>query len=188
MGLRSKLRGYKAAIRVEQNRAAAVDLRQTDPALYKAILARAEGEAAETAKSDPDAYVALFLSFSRDEGLFDSSEKEDSGNAVADRSYMAMGTTPSPDADELEGEQMDELDQAMMDAVRTFFREQEWTFDELETGSFLVSFAGENGSWQLWIPSPNGSGVLTVYSVLRDSIPETKLQAVSELLTSIRAS
>jgi hypothetical protein len=64
MGLRSKVRGYKAAIRVEQKRGAAVLLRQTDPLSYETILAMAEGEACDAARKDPDAYVALFLSFS----------------------------------------------------------------------------------------------------------------------------
>jgi hypothetical protein len=71
MGLRSKVRGYKAAIRVEQNRAAAVLLRQTDPASYETILAMVDGEARDAARKDPDAYVALFLFFG-DEAAKDS--------------------------------------------------------------------------------------------------------------------
>jgi hypothetical protein len=67
--LKRKAAGYKAAVRVETNRAAAVELRETDPALYAQVLAQADGsEAEEAARRDPDAYVALFLAAWKDEG------------------------------------------------------------------------------------------------------------------------
>jgi hypothetical protein len=64
-----RLRGYKAAARVESWRTRAEALRATDPDTYEQILAQAgdDPEAAAAARRDPDAYVALFLSFASDE-------------------------------------------------------------------------------------------------------------------------
>jgi hypothetical protein len=60
--LRKKAAGYKAAVRVEKHRAAAVEMRQHDPETYATVLAQADGSEAEgAARRDPDAYVALFL-------------------------------------------------------------------------------------------------------------------------------
>jgi hypothetical protein len=56
-----RLRGYRAAVKVETHRSAAVSLRQDNPALYEHILRTAEGDAVRAAASDPDAYVALWL-------------------------------------------------------------------------------------------------------------------------------
>jgi len=66
--LRRRAAGYKAAFRVEKYRAAAAELRQSDPSLYNQLLAQAEGGEAEAAsRRDPDAYVALFLAAWDDE-------------------------------------------------------------------------------------------------------------------------
>ena len=55
-------RGYQAAARVGRYRAAAEELRETNPETYQEILRQAEGSEAEAAAaSDPDAFVALFL-------------------------------------------------------------------------------------------------------------------------------
>ncbi len=61
-----KLRGYRAAFRVEEHRAAAEQLRREDPETYQRILEMAEGEAAEAATRDPDAFVALFMAAAGD--------------------------------------------------------------------------------------------------------------------------
>ena len=68
---RRRLRGYRAAFRVEQNRAAAEQLRRAEPETYQRILAMAEGEAAAAAEKDPDAFVALFMAEAEDAGLVD---------------------------------------------------------------------------------------------------------------------
>lgn len=64
-----KVRGYRAAIRVETHRVAAEQLRQEDPETYQQILAMAEGEGAKAAASDPDAFVALFLAEAEKQGI-----------------------------------------------------------------------------------------------------------------------
>jgi len=59
---RRRAAGYRAAIRVERYRAHAVQLREDDPESYAQMLAQADGsEAEESARRDPDAYVALIL-------------------------------------------------------------------------------------------------------------------------------
>lgn len=68
---RRKLRGYRAAFRVEKHRAAAEQLRREEPEMYQQILGMAEGDAAEAAANDPDAFVALFLAAAEDEGVID---------------------------------------------------------------------------------------------------------------------
>jgi hypothetical protein len=63
-------KSYRAAFRVERYRAAAQELRRTDPDTYEEILAHAYGSPAEqAAMSDPDAYVALFLREAERAGL-----------------------------------------------------------------------------------------------------------------------
>lgn len=64
-----RLRGYKAAARVESWRTRAEVLRATEPDTYQQILAQAagDGEASAAAQRDPDAYVALFLSYAAEE-------------------------------------------------------------------------------------------------------------------------
>jgi hypothetical protein len=67
------LRRWRPAIRVERWRAEAVNLRVHDPETYEQILAQAESDpqaAAATAR-DPDAYVAIFLSFAHEQGALD---------------------------------------------------------------------------------------------------------------------
>jgi hypothetical protein len=61
-------RGYRAAIRVERWRAAAMHLRTSDPATYEQILAQADSDpqASTAAARDPDAYVAIFLSIANE--------------------------------------------------------------------------------------------------------------------------
>ena len=59
---RQRMKGYKAAIHVEQYRARAEQLRDHDPALYKQILVQADGtDAEDAARRNPVEYVALFL-------------------------------------------------------------------------------------------------------------------------------
>lgn len=63
-------RGYRAVIRAEQNRAAAEHLRRDNPAMYRQILAQADGtDAEEAARQNPDVYVALFLAEAGDAGI-----------------------------------------------------------------------------------------------------------------------
>ena len=64
-------RGYAAAWRVERWRSAAEVLRVTDPDAYEQILAQAKTDPAATvaASHDPDAYVAIFLSYANEEGV-----------------------------------------------------------------------------------------------------------------------
>jgi hypothetical protein len=164
--LRSRAHGYKAAFRVERYRAAAESLRQTDPDMYASILARAEGEAAESARKDPDAYVAIFLSIAEEEGVIGSPE------------------TALSDSEELESVQMTDVKETARAAIRAFFQAEDWAVDELEDGGFLGTTRGDNGSFKLWIPG-SYDGNLTVYSVLNDPIPMAKLDAVSELVTRV---
>lgn len=63
------LRRWRPAIRVSQWRATAANLRETHPSLYESILGQAEGDAVAAARQDPDAYVALFLSFMAESGV-----------------------------------------------------------------------------------------------------------------------
>jgi hypothetical protein len=67
--LRRRLRGYRAAFKVEKYRAAAEELRRDEPETYQKILSMVEGEAAEGAARDPDAFVALFLAEAADHGV-----------------------------------------------------------------------------------------------------------------------
>jgi hypothetical protein len=67
----SRWRGYRAAFRVETHRAAAEQPRRESSQTYQQILTMAEGEAAEAAAKDPDAFVALFLAAAADEGVVD---------------------------------------------------------------------------------------------------------------------
>jgi hypothetical protein len=62
-----RVRGYKAAARVESWRTRAEALRAT----YEQILAQADddSQAAAAAQREPDAYVALFLSYASKESL-----------------------------------------------------------------------------------------------------------------------
>lgn len=70
LALMALVRRWRPAVRVERWRAAAVELRRNNPALYQAILARAtDPEAARAAAGDPDAYVAIFLSMMEESGL-----------------------------------------------------------------------------------------------------------------------
>lgn len=63
-------RGYRAAARVERYRAAAKELRETNPEMYRQIVHQADGSDAEAAATrDPDAYVALFLAEAEDAGI-----------------------------------------------------------------------------------------------------------------------
>lgn len=65
----SRRKAYRAGLRVESKRAAAIALKQQDPEMYAAILAHAEGsDVEEAANRDPDAYVALFLSYADEIG------------------------------------------------------------------------------------------------------------------------
>jgi hypothetical protein len=61
------------AMRVERWRAAAADLRVNDPEMYQDILAQANSdpEAAAAAARDPDAYVAIFLSYAQKQRVFE---------------------------------------------------------------------------------------------------------------------
>lgn len=69
-------RGYRAAFRVERYRAAAELLRVQDPETYRQIAAQADGSDAEgAARSDPDAYVALFLAEAADMGVIEPPEQ-----------------------------------------------------------------------------------------------------------------
>jgi len=62
------LRGYKAAFKVETHRAAAEQLRREEPETYQQLLAVAEGEAAQAAARDPDAFVAIMLAELENQG------------------------------------------------------------------------------------------------------------------------
>lgn len=65
---KKRAEGYEAAFRVEKYRAAAVEMRESDPTVYAQVLAQADGSEAEgAARRDPDAYVALFLAAYDDE-------------------------------------------------------------------------------------------------------------------------
>jgi hypothetical protein len=68
------LRRWRPAIRVEQWRAEAVNLRLNDPENYEWILAQAKSDpqaAAAAAARDPDAYVAIFLSHAHEIGALE---------------------------------------------------------------------------------------------------------------------
>jgi hypothetical protein len=82
------MRSYRAAFRVEQNRAAAQELRRDDPDVYSQILAQATGtDAEEAARRDPDAYVALFLAEARDAGVIGGDESISTEAPKSDREY-----------------------------------------------------------------------------------------------------
>lgn len=81
---RQRAKGYRAAVRVEKYRAAAVQLRENEPELYAQALAQANGSDAEAAaKRDPDAYVALFLAAFEDEKQRNPTALVDDGAPVA---------------------------------------------------------------------------------------------------------
>jgi hypothetical protein len=96
---RRKLRGYRAAFRVETHRAAAEQLRREEPETYRQILAMAEGEAAAAAARDPDAYVALFLAAAEDEGVIGPSAAQPEPswiNAPSGAAPLCSGTERKP--------------------------------------------------------------------------------------------
>jgi hypothetical protein len=81
----SRKRGYRAAIRAEQNRSAAEHLRRDNPELYEQILAQSYGSEAEgAARTNPDVYVALFLAETQDAQLGTSDGLIPEGMAPAD--------------------------------------------------------------------------------------------------------
>jgi hypothetical protein len=71
-----KTAGYRAAWRVKTHRNQAEALRRDDPDLYQQILAEAEGEALIGAEEDPDAWVAIWLSFAAERAGYLESEAE----------------------------------------------------------------------------------------------------------------
>jgi hypothetical protein len=96
---RGRLRGYRAAFRVETHRAAAEQLRREEPETYRQILAMAEGEAAVAATKDPDAYVALFLAAAEDEGVIGPSAAQPQAswaNAPSEAAPVCSGTERKP--------------------------------------------------------------------------------------------
>jgi len=74
-------------------------------------------------------------------------------------------------------------DAEMLAGVRRFLTEDEWPFQELGDGALASGFTGENGSWRVSAHASADSGFLVLYSVLNDRVPESRRQAVSELLT-----
>ncbi len=76
-------RAYRAGFQVAQYRAAAEELRVTDPETYSQILSHAEeGEPEEVARRDPDAFVALFLASAADLGYETPEEAPDPNSAL----------------------------------------------------------------------------------------------------------
>jgi hypothetical protein len=68
---------------------AAESLRTTPPDLYAQILMTAEGEAAEAARKDPDAFVALFLSYADEQEVI-------AGSDVPTKKTVAAFGSPGP--------------------------------------------------------------------------------------------
>jgi hypothetical protein len=95
MSFESEWRSYAAAARVERHRAAAESLRLTDPEIYQQILNTAEGEAAASARHDPDAYVALFLSYAEDEGVIAGQASEEHDEQRQAQAPAELGPTCS---------------------------------------------------------------------------------------------
>jgi hypothetical protein len=76
---------------------AAESLRTTPPDLYAQILMTAEGEAAEAARKDPDAFVALFLSYADEQEViagFDVPTKRLSRPSAHQARHHAMTICP----------------------------------------------------------------------------------------------
>jgi hypothetical protein len=95
MSFESEWRSYAAAVRVERHRAAAESLRLTDPETYRQILDTAEGEAAESAGQDPDAYVALFLSYAQDDDVFTGQAPEQHDQQTGPEAPVGLAPTCS---------------------------------------------------------------------------------------------
>jgi hypothetical protein len=77
---RQRAKSYRAAFRVEQNRAAAEALRNENPDLYRQMLEQASGsDVEEAARQDPDAFVALLIAEMRDAGVIDTSPDTSEG-------------------------------------------------------------------------------------------------------------
>lgn len=96
LGFRSKIRGYAAAFRVERYRGAAESLRQNDPESYKKILDMADGEAAEAARTDPDAFVALFMSYADEEDGASDPEADAVATDAHELAEALLGLDGSP--------------------------------------------------------------------------------------------
>jgi DnaJ domain len=94
------LRRWRPAIRVEKWRAAAANLRETNPSLYQAILNQAEGDAVAGAERDPDAFVAIFLSFMAESGM-SLDDLESAPGEVPSWPFEILGVPPSAGVEEV---------------------------------------------------------------------------------------
>jgi hypothetical protein len=72
----------------------------------------------------------------------------------------------------------------MMNALRSFFDEDDWGYVQLEDRAILkLGFTGENGNWSCYAQCREADEQVVFYSICPITVPEKKRILVAELLT-----
>ena len=72
----------------------------------------------------------------------------------------------------------------ILDVAISFFREDEWSFTQLEGQQALrIGFQGENGQWSCYAQAREEQAQFLFYSVCPVKAPEDRREAVAEFLT-----
>jgi len=72
----------------------------------------------------------------------------------------------------------------ILDAATSFFKEDGWSFTQLEDQPVLtMGFQGENGQWSCYAQAREEQAQLLFYSVCPVKTPEDRRMAVAEFLT-----
>lgn len=71
-------------------------------------------------------------------------------------------------------------------ALRQFFQDQQWTFEEADGQSVLrLGCAGDNGEWTCYARIEDNPGRFLFYSVLSAKAPDARRAVMSEFLTRV---
>lgn len=72
----------------------------------------------------------------------------------------------------------------ILDAVMSFFREDEWYFEQVAGKPILrMGFRGKNGTWHCYAQAREEQQQFVFYSVLDTNVPEDRRLAMADFLT-----
>jgi hypothetical protein len=73
---------------------------------------------------------------------------------------------------------------AILDIVTTFFKEDDWSFQQLEGQPILqIGFQGDNGQWTCFAMAREEQAQFVFYSVCATRAPEARRPTLAEFLT-----
>jgi len=73
---------------------------------------------------------------------------------------------------------------AILDTVLSFFREDEWPFEQLEDQALVrTAFRGDHGSWRCYAQVYEERQIVIFYSMVDTFVPPERRAAAAEFLT-----